>query len=165
MTDQNPVLIFFVCAFVFLGSCSQPKTTLTASETQAMVGEVLSSFSTFEKGLGEGDLETVSKYYSEDPRFYWVENGRVAYSSGALAKETLSAFYPSLKGMTFTSLEKKVTPLRRNLAMLYVEYEQNLVFANDQELQLNGAMTILLEKRDAEWEFIIGHSSGKDENP
>lgn len=146
----------------FFTSCSPNEQELNDSEMAVIEKEVLSAFATFESSLVAGELEAIAKYYSDDFRFYWVENGQVAYPTGASARAAISNFYPGLKRMEFKSLDKKVTPIQKTMAMLYVEYEQTLVFPSDQEVNINGAMTILMKKLNDRWEFVIGHSSGKN---
>lgn len=145
-------------------SCANQNRDLAQSEIIKIEKEVLSSFEKFENSLVDGELETISKYYSNDSRFYWVENGAIAYPTGASARKSIENFYPSLKEMKFNSLAKKVTPISNSSAMLFVEYEQILILPSDQQIEINGAMTIFMEKKDSDWEFIIGHSSGKREN-
>ena len=155
------LLPILVVAIGLLASCNPSEQSLKPSDIATIEKEVLSSFATFENSLVAGELKAISKYYSEDPRFYWVENGQVTYPTAAAARAAFLNFYPSLKRMEFKSLTKKVTPLQRTLAMLYVEYEQTLVFPSDQEIDIDGAMTILMKKQNEDWEFVIGHSSGK----
>ncbi len=164
MRMKNILKLLFVFSSMFIFSCAKPDGNLTASEIVKIEKEVLSSFEKFENSLSNGELETISNYYSDDPRFYWVENGAIAYPTGASARKTIKEFYPSLKSTTFTSLDKKATPISNSLAMLYVEYEQVLVLPSDQQIEIDGAMTVLMKKTDLDWEFMIGHSSGKNEN-
>ena len=159
---QIKFLVISGIAIAFLASCSQIEQELNDSEIAAVEKEVLSAFAIFESSLVAGDLDAIAKYYSDDFRFYWVENGQVAYPTGASARAAISNFYPSLKRMEFKSLDKKVTPLQKTMAMLFVEYEQTLVFPSDEEVNINGAMTILMKKLNDRWEFVIGHSSGKN---
>ncbi len=156
-------LLIVICSIVIF-SCNQNNNELTKQEIDKIEEEVLLSYESFENSLSHGDLETISNYYSDDSRFYWVENGAITYPTGASAREAIKSFYPSLKKLTFTSLDKKVTPISSSSAMLFVEYEQVLIFPSDQKIEINGAMTIYMEKKESSWEFIIGHSSGKPEN-
>lgn len=159
-----PVYFLTLWAAVFMLSCNQVDKDLTEEEIKIIVDDVISEFEKFENSLSNGDLETISKYYSDDPNFFWVENGGIAYPSGEAARNSIKGFYPSLKLMEFKSLDKKVVPVNESNAMLYVEYEQVLIFPSDQKIDINGAMTILMKKVDEDWTFIVGHSSGKNEN-
>ncbi|WP_350292422.1 nuclear transport factor 2 family protein [uncultured Croceitalea sp.] len=159
----NLIYLLAFSSFLMI-SCNYRENNLTRDEIETIEKEVLAEFAKFESSLSNGDLETISKYYSEDPRFFWVENGSIAYPSGEAARSSIKSFYPSLKSMEFNSLDKKVTPINDSNVMFYVEYEQVLVFSSDQKIDINGAMTILMKKENEEWKFIIGHSSGKNEN-
>jgi len=164
MRIKKMARLLIVLISIFIVSCTTHDDNLTKDEIDKIEKEVLASFDRFENSLTRGELETISKYYSDDSRFYWVENGKITYSSGAVARQAITDFYPSLKSMSFKSLDKKVTPINNSFAMLYVEYEQALVFPSDHQIEINGAMTILLKRKNADWEFITGHSSGKNEN-
>ncbi|MFD2589177.1 YybH family protein [Croceitalea marina] len=148
-------------SLVTLFSCNKRKEKL---DFIGIEKEILVEFEKFENSLSNRDLETISKYYSDNPDFFWVENGSIAYPSGAAARNSIKSFYPSLKSMKFKSLDKKVVPINNSNALFYVEYEQVLVFPSDQKIEINGAMTIFMKKEDGAWKFIVGHSSGKPEN-
>ncbi len=158
-------------AFLFLSCGKDPKPQdsprsqeSTKSEIAQIEQEVLASFKKYQESLNKGDLNTVASYFSNDPRFYWVENGIMAYPSGAAARKRIKDLYPVFKKITFISSDQKVTPINRSLAMLYVQYTQLLVLPTDQEIEIKGTMTILMKKKETNWEFVIGHSSGKNQN-
>ncbi|MEL6919313.1 MAG: hypothetical protein AAFO99_16495, partial [Bacteroidota bacterium] len=100
-----------VLSIILLMACSHTNDIIPPSEIARIETEVAMVYENFEKGLRQGKLDKISKLYSQDARFYWVENGVVAYPDGASARRALQEFYPYLQQMEFNTIEKKITVL------------------------------------------------------
>lgn len=107
--------------------------------------------------------ESLKDFYSNDERFYWVEDGKVQYPN----KEVLTASLEGLVGMISTSdmkiLNRRVQVMNSTSAMVFLEYEQAMTMTSGGGFNIDGAMTVLLQKEEGVWRFLVGHSSTKKE--
>lgn len=107
--------------------------------------------------------ELLKDFYSNDERLYWVEDGKVQYPN----KEVLTASLEGLVGMISTSdmkiLNQRIQVMSSASAMVFLEYEQAMTMTSGGGFNIDGAMTVLLQKEEGVWRFLIGHSSTKKE--
>jgi len=133
------------------------------SNKEILVKEVQERFNAFVSGMNQLDGEALLDFYSDDERFYWVEDGKIQYAT----KEALSASLNGLVGMLSSSnmnvLKSRVEVINETTALCYAEYEQAMVMSSGGGFAINGAMTVLMQKEEGVWRFLIGHSSTKKE--
>lgn len=109
---------------------------------------------------GARDAEAIA-FYSDDSRFHWVEDGRVAYTSAAMIRESISGvrkLYPTLR---FEPGEVRTTVFGRDAVQLTVPFVQRLVDGGGVEAKFEGTMTLSLTKASGSWRVIAGHTSIK----
>lgn len=144
-----------------LASCG-PKAT-SDFDKKALTNEIQQRFDAFVGNMNSLDGQALLDFYSDDERFYWVEDGKVQYAN----KEALAASLNGLVGMLSSSnmnvLETRVEVMGESNALFYAEYEQALTMSSGGGFEINGAMTILMQKEEGVWRFLIGHSSTKKE--
>lgn len=150
-------LLLLVCIFI-LPACESD----TVDE-EAVTAEVSERLEGFVSALNAGDTKELLDYYSQSPRFYWVEDGQVTYPDYATLAGSLEGLYASLQSAEMRVLERRIDVLDAQSAMIYTEYEQDLTMKGGYSFSINGAMTVLMEKEESTWRYIIGHSSTKKE--
>ncbi|OEK00181.1 hypothetical protein BFP97_01025 [Roseivirga sp. 4D4] len=132
-------------------------------DKDALANEIQQRFNAFVTGMNKLDGEALLDFYSNDERFYWVEDGKIQYAN----KEALAASLNGLVGMLSSSnmnvLKTRVEVTSETTALCYAEYEQAMVMSSGGGFDINGAMTILMQKEAGVWRFLIGHSSTKKE--
>jgi ketosteroid isomerase-like protein len=127
----------------------------------AVEAEVSERLEGFVAALNAGNTKELLDYYSRSPRFYWVEDGQVTYPDYATLAGSLEGLYASLQSAEMSVLERRIDVLDAQSAMIYTEYEQDLTMKGGYGFSINGAMTVLMEKEEGTWRYIIGHSSTK----
>ncbi|MBO3698173.1 DUF4440 domain-containing protein [Roseivirga sp. E12] len=155
---KTSLLLLLIMA---LASCG-PK-AISDFDTEALTNEIQQRFDAFVGNMNSLDGQALSDFYSDDERFYWVEDGKVQYAN----KEALAASLNGLVGMLSSSkmdvLETRVEVTGKSTALFYAEYEQALTMSSGGGFEINGAMTILMQKEEGVWRFLVGHSSTKKE--
>lgn len=132
--------------------------TLNSSVIESEVAKVFNAYVDQTNSTGLDGIET---YFSDDERFYWVEDGRIQYPTKEAMVKGIQEFFPTVESLNLKILEKNIDAINENTAALYAEYSQDIVLKSGYEFTLDGAMTILLIWKNGEWKFLNGHSSVK----
>jgi ketosteroid isomerase-like protein len=114
----------------------------------SVADSVKQTFREYEHRLNAGDYAALAQYYADDPRFYWVAQGKV--TSRAEVVKQLSQTPP---GAHFTYGEPRVTIVDSNVALLATSYTGTMGTAT-----FSGYMTITLIRTRAGWRFLAGQS-------
>jgi hypothetical protein len=150
----------FIC-FIVIFSCTQKEEEKIDKDQIAK--EVISRYEGFVALLKSGTTEGVENFYSDDNGFYWVEDGQIQYPNKTALLASMDVLFDQVKSMDMRLIGKRVEVFNNNTAMLYVEYEQDMVLTSGFEFSINGAMTAQMQKEKGVWRFLIGHSSTKKE--
>lgn len=146
---------------VLLGFSSCENWAGVTLDKVGLTNEIEERFSAFVNHMNKLDAEELKDFYSNDDRFYWVEDGQIQYEN----KSTLAASLDGLVGMLSSSdmkvLGTRVEVISESSAMLFAEYEQAMTMTSGGGFDINGAMTVQLQKEEGIWRFLIGHSSTK----
>lgn len=150
-----------ICFFVLclgLGACpmAPSQAPLDLDEAKADVQAV---FEQYIAQLNEQDLSNLERFFSEDARFYWVEDGQIQYPSREALIASLGNFLPTLEGLDLQISRSKIDILDPETALLYAEYQQVTRLQNGTRMDWQGAFSILLRRESGTWRFLIGHSS------
>ncbi len=143
-----------------MASCDS-KSESVEIDKSAINEEVQARYDVFVALLKSGSTVGVGDFYSDDSRFYWVEDGQVQYPNKTTLMASMNGLFDSVKSMEMRLLGKRVEVFNKHSAMLYVEYEQDMVLTSGFEFSINGAMTAQMQKEEGVWRFLIGHSSTK----
>ena len=114
----------------------------------SLADSVKQTFNEYERRLNAGDYAGLAQYYADDPRFYWVAQGKVV-SKAEVVKE-LSQTPP---GAHFTYGEPRVTVVDSNVVLLATSYTGTMGTAT-----FSGYMTITFIRTSAGWRFLAGQS-------
>lgn len=157
---KNSIVIILLLAFLGLTSCNSNANSFNERE---LVKEIEQRIDAFIEYNNELDATALKSFYSDDERFYWVEDGKIQYPN----KEVLSASLEGLVNMVSTSnmkiINRKVQVISATSAMIFLEYEQAMTMSSGRAFSIDGAMTVLFQKEEGVWRFLIGHSSTKKE--
>ena len=129
------------------------------SNTQNTLKEITSVFESYLNDINNGNISSIPKYFSDDPSFYWVEDGLQVYKNKQSMVESLEGFTANASEVSMETENLIITSLTNEIATLYVDYVQNIKFNSGFELNLDGAMTSVLRKEGTTWKFLSGHSS------
>lgn len=140
-----------------LCSCSENETY----DLKLVEREVQQMFDAYVEEVNNKGIENVDRFFSDDERFYWVEDGILQYPDKAALKEGIQAFYPTVSSVDLQVSKSDVSTINSNLATLYVQYTQEVKLNSGFQFTLDGAMTIIVQNEGGSWKFFQGHSSIK----
>jgi hypothetical protein len=110
----------------------------------------------------EGRWEDLKALYADDPDFYWVEDGRVAYASRAAAAAGVDRAAAMNALIRSDVSEIAVTPVSADAASFRALV--SIGFVGDAfSFDFDGVFTGLAVRRDGKWQFLNGHLSRPDE--
>ncbi len=155
-------LAMILCAVSFPACQSPPQ---KAWDEEAVRGGVEEAVRAYERSFNQKKWEETLKLYAEDGRFYWVEDGRVAYPSYRDLAATVRSFYPTMQDVQFEVTSRRITPLSADLAHASFGFSSRFVMGPEQELKLAGIVTGVLQKKPEGWQFIVGHASTQRDRP
>ena len=113
-----------------------------------LADSVKQTFREYERRLNAGDYAGLVQYYADDPRFYWVAQGKVASRA-----EVVKQLRQTPTGAHFTYAEPRVTIVDSNVALLSTSYTGTMGTTT-----FSGYMTITLIRTRAGWRFLAGQS-------
>lgn len=130
-----------------------------ATDDSAAAREARAAFQRYTEAFNAGrDLDAMA-FYSDDSRFHWVEDGRLAYTSAAMIRESVTQVRKLFPTMAFEPGEIRTTVFGRDAVQLTVPFAQRLVDGGGVESKFDGSMTLSLTKASGSWRAISGHTS------
>ena len=141
-----------------LYSCINPSQE-TAS-TQLDSSQINETFDRYISTINSGDYDKIPDYFSNSSSFYWVEDGIKVYQNKESMVSSLQSFGAAVSSISMTTKDLEITRVTDQAATLFCTHKTRFSFKSGQEMQLDGAMTILVIKEDGGWKFQNGHLSG-----
>jgi uncharacterized protein (TIGR02246 family) len=108
------------------------------------------------------DPDEIRTLYVGDGRFVWHEDGALRYSGVEAILEALAGMSP---GMSFETIysDTHVEPLGEGHASLHTSFETSITSAGSVIYSYAGVITMVLERAEAEWRIVTGHTSTRRE--
>lgn len=106
----------------------------------------------------EGRWEDLKALYADDPSFYWVEQGRIAYSGYASVAAGVDQAAAMAAVISSSVDDIAVTPLGADAATFRAQ-ATIAVSAAEFSFDFEGAFTGVAVRRDGRWRFLNGHLS------
>lgn len=131
---------------------------LSAEDIEAVEASVLDAAARYVELTNALDLEAMLEYFPDDPRFHWVEEGTIVYSSREDVERSFESVYEVVDDLHMSADEVRVVVLSKRHAVLTATFLQEMTFSGT-EVNLNGALTILMERDGDQWRFLAGHAS------
>ncbi|MGE0590116.1 MAG: hypothetical protein AB7O48_16175 [Cyclobacteriaceae bacterium] len=123
--------------------------------------EVESVFEAYVNHVNLNGLEAVDTFFLDDDRFYWVEDGLIQYPTKASLVIGLKEFIPQVDSVKMEILDTETDAISERHASFFVRFKEDIILKSGYKFTLDGAITILMEKKDGSWKFLNGHSSTK----
>jgi hypothetical protein len=130
-----------------------------AADDSTAAREARSAFSRYTEAFNGGRDADAIAFYSDDSRFHWIEDGRLAYTSAAMIRESITGVRKLFPTMVFEPGEVRTTVFGRDAVQLTVPFAQRLVDGGGVESRFEGTMTLSLTKASGSWRAISGHTS------
>lgn len=112
----------------------------------------------------EGRWEDLKALYADDPSFYWVEQGRIAYSDFASVAAGVDQAAAMAAVISSSVDDIAVTPLGADAATFRAQ-ATIAVSAPEFSFDFEGAFTGVAVRRDGRWHFLNGHLSKAEPRP
>lgn len=138
-------------------SGARPSVELTPAHRAALTDSVAAVLTEFSRRLNARDFASLLEFYADDPRFRWVEDGAVRYTSRAdvgRAFEQARSFPEIRTEYAGTQIEV----LSPDVALLFTNFRTSLGAGAD-AVRFSGALTATLVRTPMGWRFLSGHSS------
>lgn len=134
----------------------QPKSSQSSNEITESVNSLLNDYQTL---MSSGNVDSLVKLYSNNPRFHWVEDGKIAYSSAKEIEKGLNGLRRAYSQSNLELSNTKITPLPPDYASITTHFKQSLADSSGNGFSFSGIMTITAVKEQDSWKFLIGHVS------
>ncbi|MEM7372099.1 MAG: nuclear transport factor 2 family protein [Bacteroidota bacterium] len=154
---HQTISICILSCLLFL-ACSPADNTYDAT---VLEGEIHQRLSDFDHLLNAGNAGGLEDFYSDDSRFYWVEDGIIRYPDKQQLTTSMQQFYGMMKSADIQVGEKRIDVLDATTAMIYVPSRQDIELNSGYQFSIDGAMSVLMKKEEGSWRFLMGHSSVK----
>lgn len=158
---KSIIRTLFVLAFAGFASCNSNGTV--SYDKAGLTKEIESRMDAFVSHNNKLEAESLKDFYSDDEKFYWVEDGQVQYANKDILVASLEGLVGMVSSVDMKILNRRIQLLSATSAMVFLEYEQAMAMSSGGGFSIDGAMTVLLQKEDGVWRFLIGHSSTKKE--
>lgn len=143
---------------LMLGCGNKPKEVFDSEQIENEVESVLQAYVNHVNSKG---LEAVDTFFMDDERFYWVEDGVIQYPDKASLIIGLKEFIPQVESVQMEIIATAADAITEKHASLFVRFKEDIKLKSGYAFTLDGAITILLEKKHGSWKFLNGHSSIK----
>lgn len=149
---------------VAISACSPAPSTVAAAaaDTASVKSDVAALIRAWSAAGAEGRWDDLKAIYADDPDFYWVEQGRVAYAGHAAVVAGVDQVAAMGATMTSSVDEIVVTPLGSDSASFRARAEI-AVASSSFSFDFKGAFTGVAVKRDGEWRLLQGHLSAEEQ--
>lgn len=130
-------------------------------DSKQIESEVEDVFKAYVNHVNSNGLEAVDTFFIDDERFYWVEDGVIQYPDKASLVSGLKEFMPQVDSVQMEIIDTEANALSERHASFFVRFKEDIMLKSGYNISLDGAITILFEKKDGSWKFLNGHSSIK----
>jgi ketosteroid isomerase-like protein len=148
-----------LCAALLMG-CRAPATTaFTAADAAAVADSVTQALEAFRLAFSARDFDSALTYYADDPRFRWIEEGEVRYTSKAQLAKVLREFAAPLRSIELSFYDPVVTAVAPGVATITTRFAQKITDSTGATQGFAGAMSMTMIHADSGWRFLVGHTS------
>lgn len=124
-----------------------------------MEKEAQTAFREFAGLVKEGKFGESAAFYANDPRFLWAEDGAIKYDTQDQIRRALEGIASQGQVETLYGAPR-VWALNDEQVNVFVKFKTTVVTRKKGETHsFSGAFTAVMEKTDAGWQFITGHTS------
>lgn len=140
------------------GSGAAPN-ALTPEHSAAIRDSVTATLEQFRAAFAARNVDAVMRFYANDPRFRWIEDGELRYESKGAVATALKKFMPTFTAVELSYFDPVVTPLAPGIAAVATRFAQKVTDSSGVTRGFAGAMSMTLVHADSGWRFLLGHTS------
>ena len=134
-------------------------TPLAAQADEAMKREAIAAVHAFANEVNAGRFANAGQVYDRGPDFHWVEQGQVAYESGAAAAAALLDLGDGAVTPTLVYTQLRAAELGPGAMMVSGRFNFSLAQPEGLPIRYGGWVSIAMSKRGGRWYFMAGHTS------
>ena len=153
MTRALITTVAIMALTALLGACA----SVQPSTANAQVADVTRFLDSWNAALAARDKVAVRAAYSESPDFRWFEDGILRYRSAEAVVAALDQFPPGTK-LDTTLADVSVLPLEGNRVHVSAGFKTRIAMPQG-AFEFSGVFTAVLERKDAGYAFLVGHTS------
>lgn len=132
---------------------------LSAEHAAAITDSVRALLADYEEQVRAGAWDRVLDFYAEDPRFHWLEDGTLAYSSRDEIGSSLEWLASRFSDVQTSFEDPRVVPLAPGVAHVASPFRQSFVTGGGDTVSISGVVTAIAVRTDDGWKLLAGHSS------
>lgn len=152
-------LLGVALVLVGCGPRSTGVAVLTPEHAVSIGDSVTTTLEAFRAAFAARDFRSALRFYADDPRFRWIEDGELRYTSRAAVATALLAFAPAVRALELSYFDPVVTPLGPGVAVVTSRFVQKLTDTTGAVRGLAGTMSVTMIHADSGWRFLVGHTS------
>lgn len=133
----------------------------TVVDKAGIAAEVEKTFEAYVRQVNTDGIVYADTFFANDDAFYWIEDGVVQYPDKAALTEGIRQFAPAVESLNMQASAVQCEAINNEHAMLFVQYTEEIKLKSGFVIPLDGAMTILMQRKKGGWKFLNGHSSVK----
>ena len=122
-------------------------------------GEARATFTKYKEVLNAADWPSVLRFYADDPRFEWIEDGEVRYASKDAIAPAFEAMVGTGSKIRYVTEPPRIAVLAPNVVNLRTKFETTIIDKDGKPFAFGGMITIDMIKTTNGWKFLRGHSS------
>ena len=161
-TSRHSIAAMTLTGLLALGACATDK--LTPHDRTVVIAESGAFLDAWIAARDAGQFDSLSPMYSDSAAFRWVEEGRIAFSSGEMAARSLDHSATAGYGPVLALAVEEITPLSKNASAVSADYTSTLNLGGGTKIESNGVLTAVLVKEDGTWKFLQEHLSAPQAN-
>lgn len=146
----------FLC--LSAGTCNRTPVALSEDRAAVIRDSVRATLDSYNRHYTAREWDSVIRFYADDARFAWVEDGVVRYRSTAEIRQALESLPPSMRVET-TYGDMDISVLSADVATVVTAFETRFVDAAGAEFGFGGMITMTLVREQNGWRIFGGHTS------
>lgn len=159
-TSRSSIAAMTLGGLLALGACATGE--LTPQDRTAVIAESGAFLDAWIAARDAGQFDGLSPMYSDSAAFRWVEEGRVAFTSGEMAARSLDHSATAGYGPLLALTVEDIMPLSKDAAAVSADYTSTLNIGGGAKIESNGVLTAVLVKEDGAWKFLQAHLSAPE---
>jgi hypothetical protein len=146
---------------LLLAACGRPVSSgaFTPEHQAAIVDSVTTMLTAWRTAIGSRDANRFQAFYANDPRFRWIEDGVVRYTTPAQIGDAYRATMPGVRALELTLDNPAITPIAPGAALVTTGFAQKFTDTTGAMTGFAGMISMTVIHGDSGWQFLAGHTS------
>lgn len=148
-----------LCAALVAGCRAPAAPQFTVANAAAVADSATQALEQFRLAFSARDFDRALAFYADDPRFRWIEDGEVRYTSKAQLARALREFAAPLRSIELSFYDPVITGVAPGVATITTRFAQKISDSSGATQGFAGAMSMTMIHADSGWRFLTGHTS------